>query len=158
MLNCFSIKRNQIFIFCVILTHFFACKKDKIDDFPFISATIDGIQHSFTKDVGASKGSQGSIQLFLIGNDGQDAIAFALSDTTTGDYSELNTPSQGKVLNVQLITLQGLHRSVMDNTDPCKLTITTINSKYVEGYFNGTFVGQSTKKLTNGKFMVYFYY
>ena len=57
---------------------------------------------------------------------------------------------------LQLITLQGLHLSIKDSTDPCKLTITNINSSYVEGHFSGTVVGQSRKKMTNGKFKIYF--
>ncbi len=156
-INYCRIKKSQIIISCIILTYLPGCKKDKIDNTPFISVTIDGINHSFTKDVNAAKNSGLSSKLFVLGSDNQNTIGFGLSDTTTGDYSELNSPSQAKTLiNFQLITLQGLHLNVLDNTDPCKLTITNINSSFVEGYFNGTIVGQSRKKLTNGKFKVYF--
>ena len=148
------IKNSRLFIACIILTSVLACKKDK-NDSSFISATINGTPQSFTIGVGAAKGSGGSIQLFMLGSTQVDAIAFALSDTTVGEYSEMNTT--GKILlNAQLITLQGLHLSIKDSTDPCKLAITNITSRYVEGHFSGTVVGQSRKKMTNGKFKIYF--
>ena len=149
-----GIKNPRLFIACIILAFVLACKKDK-NDSSFISATINGTDQSFRIDVGAAKGSGSATQLFMLGSSQADAIAFALSDTTVGEYSEINTT--GKILiNAQFVTLQGLHFSVKDSTDPCKLTITNINPRYVEGHFSGTLVGQSRKKMTNGKFKIYF--
>ena len=155
-LNSFRIKIHHILILCAVLV-LFACKKDKTDIAPFISATINGIDYSFTKDVRAAKGVTLTTALVAIGGDAQNTIAFFLSDSTAGNYSELNTPAQGKVLqSFQFIAPQDLNFNIQDNADPCNLTITTINSKYVEGYFKGTVVGSSRKKITNGKFKIYF--
>ena len=154
--NSFRIKRHHIVILCTVLV-LFACKKDKTDIAPFISATINGIDYSFTKDLRAAKGITLTTAIVAMGGDAQNTIAFFLSDSTAGNYSELNTPAQGKVLqSFQFIASQDLNFNIKDNADPCMLTITTINSKYVEGYFNGTVVGSSRKKITNGKFKVYF--
>ena len=147
---------------------FFSCKKDTNAQNYFIKMKIDNKDYSFSDSLFATKQS-GAPKLAIFGySKTQGQLQWLFSDFSTGAYIDTYDTSIKKVVYQFTINaivayynnapvIQMLLRPNPSAPNPISLTITSVNSQYIEGSFSGSLsnmAGIST--ITNGQFKVPF--
>jgi hypothetical protein len=158
-------KKNLIFVSCILLV-FISCKKDQgIAPVNTISASIDGVDESFNTNPFAQLGEGITLNssLSIFGTNGSTKGADVLSITMiTGQAIVKGSYTSGNN-SVGLVSIQysdGPFSAANFNsyaTDPngnaTTVVITSLTSTNVQGTFSGRLVyGSASKTVTNGKF------
>jgi hypothetical protein len=153
-----------------VTTLFFSCKKNtnSANNY-YIKMKIDNKDFSFSDSLYATK-QLSSPELIIFGySKTQGQLQWLFSDFSSGTYFDTYDTSVKKVIYQFTINaivkyynnapvIEQLLRPNPTVSNPISMTITNVNSNYVEGTFNGTLSNGSTatSNITNGQFKIPF--